>query len=164
MGKENAKEKRPYNQRLACHRSDQAHGLRAKGDHRPRHTRNQHGFNHGHMLVLLKNHEEKRNIMKKTIKKITTPMMVLLGGGGGGGGGRNGGGEGIANGIGLGLPKRGPKPKPAGTHHQHRHYRHAPDVIKILDELPKGQRSKFVDDAIRLLSRKRALQKVKGLD
>lgn len=62
------------------------------------------------------------------------------------------------------TPKRGPKFKPPEEHHTPRNYRHAPDVIKILDEIPNRERSRFVDDAIRFFSRKKAYQKIKNPD
>ncbi len=53
--------------------------------------------------------------------------------------------------------KRGPKFKPATLHHTPRLYKHAPDVTKIMDQVPAGQRSRFVDNAIRLFYKKMAL-------
>lgn len=55
--------------------------------------------------------------------------------------------------------KRGPKTKPAAAHHVLKSYKHAPDVIEILKQIPQGERSRFVDDAIRVLYLQRKRKK-----
>jgi hypothetical protein len=46
--------------------------------------------------------------------------------------------------------KRGPKIKPADQRHTLAAYKHAPDVTALLATVPKGKRSRLVDEAIRL--------------
>ncbi len=46
--------------------------------------------------------------------------------------------------------KRGPKHKPESAHHVPGYYKHAPDVAELLKTLPKSEKSRIVDQAIRV--------------
>ena len=58
--------------------------------------------------------------------------------------------------------RRGPKIKPAELHTKPKHFRLAPDVVKLLETVPKGKQTETVNEAIRLLFKNRARKKTKG--